>query len=155
MDTKRLRAALAPLLLASATTVGCTDITFGGVDDDFEGHYDYAGTVDGKPGDVVTGTFTITRQRGDRADVTIDWRYFDDGVQILRITTQSVATADLDHDGRIEFDFEGDLFLDGLTTRFRLSHAGWLDERRGTISGSWQLTTNLPTTDRGTFVARD
>lgn len=155
MVTNRVRAAITPLLLIGTASAGCTDITFGGVDDDFEGFYDYAGTVDGKPGDVVTGSLTVTDQRGDRADVTIDWRYFDDGVQILRITTQREATADLDHDGRIEFDFEGDLFLDGISTRFRLTHDGWLDDRRHTISGSWLLTTNLPTTDRGAFVARD
>jgi hypothetical protein len=152
MRTRRRNAALIAMIAGLAGATGCTDITFGG-GDDFEGVYDYAGTVDGKPGDVVSGTVTITRQRGDPANVVIDWRYFDDGDQILRITTQSAAVADLDHDGRIRFDFEGDLFIDNRRTFFRLDHDGRLDRR--TITGSWLLTTDLPTTDRGAFVARD
>lgn len=141
----------APVLALSALVAGgCDGITFGDRYD-FEGHYSYAGTVSGAPGDVVAGTITITQQRGSRARVVIDWSYYDQGLEILRITTERPATAYIRSGGRIEFDFTGDIFLDGQYSTFRLSHDGWLDHR--SIDGNWSLVTGLPTNDAGSFVA--
>ena len=117
----------------------------------FEGFYSYAGTVDDAAGDAVIGDFTITRQRGDRAQVAIDWIYLDNGEEIIHITTDSPAIADIDSDGRIYFEFEGNLITDDGTVHFRLEHDGRLRNR--TMTGFWRLVTGLPTDDTGTFTA--
>jgi hypothetical protein len=140
--------ALATLLIGVA---GCDDV-IGIGNHDFEGFYSFAGTVDDEIGDAVIGTFSITRQRGGRADVSIDWSYLDNGQEIIVITTDSPATADLDSDGDIFFEFEGELFIDGDWYAFRLTHDGRL--RRGVMTGGWELSTGLPTTDSGTFTAQ-
>jgi hypothetical protein len=141
---------IAPAMLA-LTVAGCGDV-IGIGRHDFEGFYSFAGTVDHEARDVVLGTFSITRQRGSRADVVIDWSYLDDGQEIIVITTDAPATADLDSDGDIYFEFEGDLFIDGDWYPFRLTHDGNL--HRGTMTGWWELSTGLPTTDTGTFTAQ-
>jgi hypothetical protein len=148
-----MRRNAALLVLAGATTLvasSCTDI-YGIGDRDFEGFYSYAGTVDDAFGDAVTGQVTITRQRGDRADVTIDWSYIDAGVESVNITTDRAAVADISPDGFIEFEFTGDLFTGGRAVEFRLTHEGRL--RGDQIAGTWRLFTGLPTTDRGAFIA--
>lgn len=140
------------LALALLPLAGC-DWDFYGVDRrDFEGVYNLAGTVDGELGDAVVGSLTITRQRGGRADVTIDWSYLDRGDEIIRIETDTPAEADLDGDGDIDFEFVGELFIDGEWWPFRLTHDGRL--RGNTMNGFWRLTTDLPTDDSGSFTAR-
>jgi hypothetical protein len=129
---------------------GCDGDVFG-IGRDFEGVYAYAGTVDQELGDAVIGEFVITRQRHDRALVSLDWSYLDQGVEIVRITTQNPADAELWSDGRIRFDFEGELITNGEVVNFRLEHDGQL--HRGTMTGFWRLTTGLPTNDTGTFTA--
>jgi hypothetical protein len=119
---------------------------------DFEGVYSYAGTVDEALGDVVVGDLVITRQRHDHAEVTIDWSYFDGGVEVVNIATAEPATAELWADGRIRFDFEGDLLTNGRVVPFRLEHDGEL--HGGRLTGYWRLTTDLPTDDSGTFTAQ-
>jgi hypothetical protein len=147
MQRFRLVLALAILPLAA-----CDWDVYGVDDRDFEGVYNLAGTVDGELGDAIVGSFTITRQRGGRADVTIDWSYLDRGEEIIRIETDSPAEADLDRDGYIDFEFVGDLFIDGEWWAFRLTHDGRL--RGNTLNGFWRLTTELPTDDAGSFTAR-
>ncbi|MGH7506822.1 MAG: hypothetical protein ACRELX_14290 [Longimicrobiales bacterium] len=145
-----MRAAV--LLCATLLLTSCDDWDVFGPGDRFEGFYNYAGTVNDEFGDVVVGSIRITRARGDRAYVDIDWEYLDRGSSVIRIESDRSAIADIDGDGRIEFDFEGDLFIDGGITYFRLSHDGWLNGR--TLTGDWRLETDLPTDDRGTFTAR-
>jgi hypothetical protein len=125
---------------------------FGPGDRDFEGYYSYAGTVDGVVGDAVLGSFTVTRQRGRSAEVAIDWEYLEQNETIIHITTDRAADARISSDGRITFDFEGDLFIGGDVVRFRLEHDGRL--RGNTMTGYWRLTTDLPTDDAGSFTAR-
>jgi hypothetical protein len=141
---------LVTIILATFATTSCSDAF--GPDRDFEGFYSYAGTVDDAFGDAVSGTITITRQRGNRADVTIDWSYFDRGVEIVRIVSETPAVADISDSGRIEFEFEGELRSNGDFVDFRLIHEGRL--RRNTIEGEWELRTDIPTTDFGAFIAR-
>jgi hypothetical protein len=137
---------LLPLLAA------CDDDLFGIGDDDFEGFYSYAGTVDDAAGDAVIGTITITRQRGHTALVSIDWTYLDNGDPIIEIRTESPAEANLGPDGRIDFEFEGDLLTEGRKVWFTLRHEGRLRGR--TMTGFWDFETGLPTTDGGSFTAR-
>jgi len=146
---KASRAFQALLVLSVA---GCHGDILGIGGRDFEGYYSYAGTVDNEAGDAVVGTFTITRQRGDRAEVAIDWSYLDRGQEIIRITTDQPAIADLERDGDIYFEFEGELWIDDGWVAFQLVHDGRL--RAGTMTGWWELWTGLPTTDGGTFTAR-
>jgi len=146
-----MKSTLAMSALLALALTGCDDVVgIGGRD--FEGFYSFAGTVDLEPRDVVTGTFTITRQRGDRAEVTLDWSYLDDGVEIIYITTNQPAIAELQADGDIYFEFEGELDFDGDVVSFRLTHDGRL--RGGRITGYWDLQTGLPSTDAGTFTAQ-
>lgn len=140
--------ALAAIVLVVA---GCDDV-IGIGNRDFEGFYSFAGTVDHEIGDAIVGTFSITRQRRHRAEVVIDWSYLDNGQEIIYISTDQPAIADLDSDGDIFFEFEGEIFLDGEWWPFRLTHDGNL--RRGTMTGWWELSTGLPTTDSGTFTAQ-
>lgn len=143
-----MRAAL--LLTAVLLLAGCDDVF--GPDRDFEGFYSYAGTVDDAAGDFVAGDIRIFDERRRSARVDIDWEYFDAGDPILRIRSDRPALADIDSDGRIFFEFEGDLFIDGEVTWFRLTHRGRIRGR--TLTGTWRLETDLPTDDRGTFTAR-
>jgi hypothetical protein len=146
-----MRAAL--LLSASLLLLtGCDDDHFGPEDDWFEGYYQYAGTVEDAAGDVVAGSVWIDRQRRGTAEVSIDWEYFDRGLSVVRIRSDQPAIADIDGDDRIEFEFQGDLFLDGEVAFFRLIHVGRLHGR--TLTGDWWLETDLPTDDRGSFTAR-
>jgi hypothetical protein len=148
---RRHTAVLVFITAATTVTTSCDD-GFGLDRRDYEGFYSYAGTVDDEFGDNVVGTIVITRQRRDRADVSVDWSYLDRGVEIIRITTDRSAEADLGSNGRIEFEFRGDL-EDGLDLiGFRLTHQGRL--RGNTIEGDWQLRTEYPSTDRGSFIAR-
>jgi len=143
------------MLLTVALLMGaaCSDYdVFGPGGRRFEGFYDYVGNVDGKFGDRVEGEIVISRQFGDRAEVAIDWTYFERGDPIFRIETDVPAIADLDRYGNIVFDFEGDLFLYGRDTAFFLSHEGELDGR--SLYGDWYLETDLPSTDFGSFTAR-
>jgi hypothetical protein len=144
------RALLIPafVLLASA----CSDDVFG-PGRGFEGSYSYDGTVNGRPGHFIEGDFRITRVRGNTAEVTIDWEYFDQGFSVVRIQSDVPAIADIDSFGNIRFDFEGDLFIEGRRVFFRLEHDGQLNNN-STIFGTWRLETELPTTDRGSFTAR-
>ena len=146
---RRLQLTFALLALPLA---GCTrwDV-FGVGDRDFEGYYAYAGTVDGIVGDAVIGSFTVTQQRGGRASVAIDWEYLERGQTVIQITTDQPADARLSGDGRITFDFEGDLYLGDDVVRFRLEHDGRL--RGNTMTGFWRLSTDLPTDDGGSFTA--
>ena len=141
---------LAALLLPVAA---CTDWDLYGIGGpDFEGVYTYAGTVDGELGDVVSGAITITRQRGRRADVTIEWSYIERGEEILYIASDRPAIASLSEDGSIRFEFEGDLDLGNRVVGFRLEHDGRLWGDR--LDGFWRLVTGTPTTDVGDFTAR-
>jgi hypothetical protein len=136
-----------PLLLAS-----CRDYdVYGPGGRRVEGYYTYAGTVSGKPGHTVVGELVISRQYGREAEVHLDWTYYDRDGPLFDIRTDVPAIAVIDGYGRIDFDFEGDLFLYGRRTWFRLSHDGRIDGR--TIYGDWRLRTELSTTDRGAFTA--
>jgi len=141
---------IVPAALALAVA-GCDDV-IGIGSHDFEGFYSFAGTVDHEAHDAVIGTFTITRQRGRRADVTIEWSYLDDAQETIVITTDEPAVADLDSDGHMHFEFEGDLLFDDGSYPFRLIHDGRM--RHGRVTGDWSLSTGLPTTDSGTFTAQ-
>jgi hypothetical protein len=138
-------------MLASATILLSACIDLSGPGRDFEGFYSYAGTVEEAFGDAVLGTLTVTRQRGNTALVTIDWSYIDDGVESVRITTDRAAEGTITSGGWIEFEFTGDLSTSSGVVPFELLHAGRL--RGNTISGTWDLFTDLPTTDRGSFIA--
>ena len=141
------------LSVALLLCAGCSDYdVFGPGGRHFEGFYDYRGDVDDHFTDRVDGDIVVSRQYGDRAEVVIDWTYYEGGDPLFRIQTDRAAIADLDRYGNISFDFEGDLFLYGRTTWFRLSHDGRLDGR--TIFGEWSLRTDLPSTDFGSFSAR-
>lgn len=147
----RAAASLAIVLIAALVLPACDRWDVVGPGRGFEGDYTYAGTVDHEFGDAVIGSLFITRQRGGRAYVDIDWEYLDRGVSVIRIVSDEAAIADIDRDGFIAFDFEGDLFIDGARTFFRLTHDGRLRGR--TLTGEWRLDTDLPTNDRGTFTA--
>ena len=143
---------LLPVVLLPLLAACSDDGIFGIGDSDFEGFYSYAGTVDDAAGDAVVGTITVTRQRGSTALVSIEWTYLDNGEPIIEITTDSPAVADLGPDGLIEFEFEGDLFIDEDVVTFSLRHEGRLRGR--TMTGFWDFATGLPTDDAGSFTAR-
>lgn len=132
---------------------GCND--YGVFDPDYpyiEGYYDYVGGVDGRYGHSVEGVVRIDHQRGDRADVSIDWTYYEYGQPIFTIVSDYPAIADVDRDGDVYFEFEGELDFYSRPVWFRLTHDGWIQGR--TMYGDWRLQTDLPTTDRGEFTAR-
>lgn len=139
-----------PALLA-LSVAGCHGDVLGIGERDFEGFYSLAGTVDLAAGDAVVGTFTITRQWGYRAEVAIDWSYLNRGEEIIRITTDEPAIAELHRNGDIYFAFEGDLWIDGGWVEFSLVHDGEL--HGNTVTGWWELWTGLPSEDAGTFTA--
>lgn len=143
---------VAPFFVAVALLSGCKD--YGIYDPDrrfFEGYYTYAGTVEGRFGHTISGEIIIERQRGGVADVWIDWTYYELGEPLFRIVSDFPALADVDPDGDIDFEFEGELLLYGEIVWFRLIHDGRLSRRA--IHGDWLLETDLPSTDYGSFTA--
>jgi hypothetical protein len=141
------------LSLSLPLLAGCSDYdVIGPGGRNLEGSYSYAGAVDDHFGHTIAGDLVITRQFGDRADVSIDWIYYERGQPIFEIRTDRPAVADLDRYGRIYFEFEGEMFLHGDIVWFRLIHDGRLDHQ--SLHGEWRLQTDLPTTDRGSFTAR-
>jgi hypothetical protein len=138
---------IAPLL--ALALAGC-DSPFG-YDDDIEGYYAYAGTVDDSPGYSVNGELRITRQHGDRAEGRMDWYMYEGSRRVLEITSNNVDVH-IERDGDVRFDVYGDLQLSsGRWTTFELRHEGRLRGR--TLRGSWDLRTDMPSTDEGRFTA--
>jgi hypothetical protein len=128
---------------------GCDNDVFG-PGRGYEGFYTYAGTVEHRIGHVVVGNLWVD-QRGRRVEVDIEWEYFDNAVSVVQITSETPAIAAVDEFGNIDFDFEGDLFIDNQVVGFRLEHRGRLEGT--TIHGDWRFITGLPTTDEGSFTA--
>jgi hypothetical protein len=145
---RRARLAPAALVLFLAA---CDYDVYGPGRRGMEGRYTLAGTVDGRFGHNVVGTIDIRHDRGSSAEVWIDWRYLDRIGTVLRIDTDYPARARVSRSGRIDFEFDGDIRIDGRRVWFTLRHDGRWD--RGVIRGSWRLETDLPTTDRGSFTA--
>lgn len=143
------RALTTPVLLA-LSLIACEDDLFAPGRRDIEGLYALAGTVDGKVGHSIAGTLDIERVRGSSADVWIEWRYMDRFGTVIRIDADWPARARVTA-SRIDFEFEGDLRIDGDWVPFVLIHDGWFD--RGEIFGTWLFEMDLPTTDHGAFVA--
>lgn len=145
MRRTALFAVALPLALAA-----CSDISGIGRDG-FEGTYRYEGEVDRAFDEYVTGSVRITRASRDRAYVTIDWRWQDDGYTILRIRSESSAIADIRGDW-IEFEFVGDYWDGTRYVPFRLWHEGRL--RGSTIRGTWWLDMVGYSDEQGDFEAR-
>ena len=131
------------------TLAGC-DVT--GYEDDIEGRYTYDGSVDDSFGTYVEGEIRIYGQRYDEAWADIEW-YMLDGDQVIFEVLAEEVPVWLEHDGRVRFTTFGDLQLsDGRWREFELNHEGRLRGR--TLSGWWELETDVPTIDEGRFTAR-
>ena len=139
---------LAASLLALGLA-GC-DLALG-YDDDIGGFYDYAGTVRDAPGYSVNGQLYIDHRSRRNGYLDMEWFMYEGSRRILEIEDRSVPVT-IDSNGRVRFTITGDLRLsDGGWTYFRLVHDGRVSGR--TLRGNWELITDLPSTDRGTFSA--
>ncbi len=149
MHSIRSRLAILAAMFLTVAAAGCDD-AFGVGDGRVEGRYDYTGTVDGAPFYYLDGEIRVRNQRGDEADVDIDWVMRDErGGVIYSIRSSSPARAYVDRD-YIRFDFEGWLEDDrGQDINFVLEHEG--EVRGRTMVGNWDLFTDGFGNDRGTF----
>lgn len=132
-----------------ALALGACDLT--GYDEDISGFYSYAGNVYNSPGYSVIGDIYIDHRSRRTAYADIEWFMLEGTRTILEVEDNNVPVT-IDSDGRIRFDVVGDMQLsDGGWTDFRLEHEGRVGSR--TMRGSWELITDLPSTDRGSFTA--
>ena len=123
-----------------------------GYDDYIEGFYDYAGTVYDAPGYSVNGQMYVNQSTSRReADAELEWYMYEGSRAIVQIESGYVPMT-MYSDGRVRWVVTGEMQLsDGDWVDFRLEHDGRV--RGGTIRGTWELTTDLPSTDRSTFTA--
>jgi hypothetical protein len=136
----------APLL---ALVLGGCDLT--GYDDDVDGFYSYAGTVYDAPGYSVNGTLNIDQRNRRDAWADVEWFMLEGSRTILEVEDWDVPVT-VDSNGRVRFVVIGEMQLsDGGWVDFRLEHDGRVSGR--TMRGNWELITDLPSTDRGTFSA--
>jgi hypothetical protein len=141
------RWAAAPVLALGLA--GC-DVT--GYEDDIEGRYSYDGSVDEAFGTWVEGEVRIYGQRYDEAWADIEWYMIEDDRVIFEVTAEDVPV-DIEPGGRVRFTTWGDLRLsDGSWSDFELYHEGRVTGR--TLSGHWELDTDMPSFDEGRFTAR-
>ena len=136
---------LAPLLLLG---LAACDSPFD-YDEQIEGYYSYAGTVDGYPGYSVNGELRITRASGSRAEATLDWYMYEGSRRVLEITAYDVPV--YISGSTIRFETWGDLQLSSGWTEFELRHEGRFSSNR-TIRGDWDLITDY-SDDSGNFTA--
>ena len=135
-----------PLLAAALS--GC-DVT--GYEDDVEGWYSYSGSVDDTYGYRVDGELRIYGQHYDEAYADIEWYMLDGGQVIFEVTADDVPVW-IDSGGRVRFTTSGDLRMsDGGWSEFELYHEGRVTGR--TMSGHWELDTDMPSYDEGRFTA--
>ena len=135
----------APLLLLG---LAACDSPFD-YDEQIEGYYSYAGTVDGYPGYSVNGELRITRASGSRAEATLDWYMYEGSRRVLEITAYDVPV--YISGSTIRFETWGDLQLSSGWTEFELRHEGRFSSNR-TIRGDWDLITDY-SDDSGNFTA--
>lgn len=120
-------------------------------DDDVGGWYSYAGTVHDEPGFSVNGELYISRGYGSSAYADVEWHMLEGSQEIMDIRADDVPV-DTDWGDHIRFTIEGDLQMaDGRWRQFRLEHEGELNGR--TMKGTWELHTDVPSTDSGRFSA--
>jgi hypothetical protein len=133
---------------------------------DFQGIYTLSGTLSGRDGPAVEGTLEITGQNGGTASAALTVKLVDHGNGFFALNTTSdamVANAApgqarlAKHGERSSFSlvFHGREEIAGLDPAdcsiYTLSLDGALSG--DTLSGTWTLTTDMPSSDKGTFTA--
>lgn len=133
---------------------------------DFEGIYTLSGTLSGRDGPAVEGTLEITGQNGGTAAAALTVKLVDHGNAFFALNTTSdamVANAApgqaqlAKHGEKSSFSlvFNGREEITGIDPAdcsiYTLSLNGTLSG--DTISGTWTLNTNMPSSDKGTFTA--
>ncbi len=129
----------------------------------FEGSYVLTGTFSGRDGPGVDGTLVISDQNGTTATADLAVRLLDHGNTSFALNTPSdvvVATsapghAQLGSDGLFSLVFSGREEIYGIDPAdccaFTLTLKGALSANA--ISGTWTLTTDQPSSDKGLFTA--
>jgi hypothetical protein len=129
----------------------------------FEGSYSLTGTYSGRDGVAVDGTMDVTGQSGTTATARVAIKLMDHGATFFALNTPSDAVAATSAPGTAQLGSAG-LFSLALTGReevfgidpaaccaYTLTFKGALSDN--TLSGTWTLTTDQPSSDKGTFTA--
>jgi|OpeIllAssembly_1097287.scaffolds.fasta_scaffold1206738_1 hypothetical protein len=139
-----------PAALSFAVALAGCDVM--GYEDDIEGWYRYSGTVEDSWGYAVDGELRIYDQRYDEAYADVEWYMLDGDRVIFEVLAEDVPVW-LDPGGRVRFTTYGDLRMsDGRWREFELHHEGRVSGH--TMSGWWELDTDVPSYDEGRFTAR-
>lgn len=133
---------------------------------DFEGVYTISGTLSGRDGPAVEGTLEITGQTGGTAYAALAVKLMDHGNTFfaLNMTSDAVAATALPAKAHLAEHGEGPSFslvfsgkeeIPGIDPADCFAYTLSLDGTLSgdTISGTWALTTNMPSSDSGTFTA--
>ncbi|HSM61255.1 MAG TPA: hypothetical protein VK849_10680 [Longimicrobiales bacterium] len=130
---------------------------------DFEGTYSLTGTYYGRTDSGIEGTLEITGQSGTTATASVSVKVLDHGNTSFALNTPSdvtVATAppgqaQLGSDGSFSLAFSGREEIFGIDPAdccaFTFSFEGKLSA--GSILGTWTLTRDMPSLDKGSFTA--
>lgn len=133
---------------------------------DFEGTYAVTGTFAPRttPNTGLFGSLVITNQSGTTATAAVAVKLLDNGNTGFALNipdpgvsaTASPGQAQLKSDGSFSLELSGREELFGIDPaaccEFKLRFTGKLSAR--TISGNWVLTTDMPSSDNGTFEAK-
>jgi hypothetical protein len=139
-----------PLVLV---LTGCSDSATEPLVPNYQGIYNFNGTVNGAPAQDITGTVALTNQRGMEIAYTLNFPMRSNQQPIIAMVTQAPGTAIIGAGGLLTMTFSGPVQLGGRTVQSNLRLDGTLTDR-GSMTGTWNLTTTFPTTDAGNFSAQ-
>jgi len=151
------------LLLAVGIAACSSSPTDSGVIPDFEGSYSLSGYYSGRVGNAVDGTLTVTNQVGSAATVAISVKLTDAGNVFFALNapdpdvqaTSAPVQAELKSDGSFLVTYTGPEVISGLDPAsccmYNFTLSGKLSGSQ--ITGTWQLTRDMPSSDSGTFTA--
>jgi len=164
VETLALARRVATLMLA-AGIAGCSSSSTDsdGQVPDFEGTYSLSGTYDGRTGNSVQGTLTISDQIDGVATATVSLKLSDNGNVFFALNaadpgvsaTSGPIAATLNNEGGFNVTYSGREVISGLDPasccNYTFKLTGTLDGNR--IDGRWTLTRDMPSFDQGSFSA--
>ena len=154
---------LIPALSLAACSSSSSEPEVSGEVPDFQGTYTLTGTYDGRTGNRVNGTLTVSGQTDETATATISVQLNDAGIVFFALNdpdpdveaTSGPVSAQLGADGSFRASFTGREVISGLDPasccNYTFTLTGTLSSDR--IVGNWSLTRDMPSSDSGTFAA--
>ena len=138
-------------LLASVLLPACDSGTEADLPN-LDGQYSYAASFNPQTEATLSGTLVISDQKLTRMTVTQTITLRDRGMPIFVLLSAAPAEAVLNTRGEISWQHRGTITTEGRERSFAMEHDG--DVAGRAISGTWTITWEDGSTQRGTFAAQ-